>query len=91
MLQIGDYLNVCYINITLINMKALWYALIQCVRIVDQEDNNTYVFFILINVLVHKPPTHKFKITKNLKKSTIILNQMAIAVQELFGTGHNTL
>ena len=45
MLQIGDYLNVCYINITLINMKALWYALIQCVRIVDQEDNNTYVFF----------------------------------------------
>ena len=48
-------------------MKALWYALIQYVRIVDQEDNNTYVFFILMNVLVHKPRTPKFKTTKNLK------------------------
>ena len=35
--------------------------------VVDQEDNNTNVFFILMNVLVHKPPTPKFKTTKNLK------------------------
>ena len=42
-------------------------TLIQYVRIVDQEDKNTYVFFILMNVLVHKPPTPKFKTTKNLK------------------------
>ena len=44
-----------------------------------------------MNVLVHKPLTPKFKTTKKSKKSTIILNQMAIAVQSVWNWSQHTL
>ena len=41
------------------------------------------MFVIALNVLVHQPPTPKFK-KKESKHSKIILNRVAIAVQSVW-------